>query len=135
MTAVPGIATYVATKHAVLGYTDTARLELRGTGVTLSTVMPTLTNTSMIDGDGQRARTARTPNPRTSRRESSRLIAKPKPRLAVTRAAGLLIGVAAAIHAPSRHEAINRALHFDTIFVEAADKQERRDYEDRARHS
>ena len=30
----PGIATYTATKHAVLGYTDTARLELRGTGVT-----------------------------------------------------------------------------------------------------
>ena len=36
--AAPGIATYCATKHAVLGYTDTARLELRGTGVTLSAV-------------------------------------------------------------------------------------------------
>src|SRR5258707_12462689 len=48
--AAPGIATYTATKHAVLGFTDTARLELRGTGVTLSAVLPTLTNTAMIDG-------------------------------------------------------------------------------------
>ena len=48
--AAPGIATYCATKHAVLGYTDTVRMELRRTGVTFSVVMPTLTNTAMIDG-------------------------------------------------------------------------------------
>ena len=32
-------------------------------------------------------------------------------------------------------EAVIHALGADTIFVEAADKQERRDYEDRARHT
>jgi hypothetical protein len=32
-------------------------------------------------------------------------------------------------------EALNRALRVDTIFIEAADTKERRDYEDRARHT
>jgi len=32
-------------------------------------------------------------------------------------------------------EALNRALRVDAIFIEAADKQTRRDYEDRARRS
>ncbi|MCW2561748.1 MAG: hypothetical protein JWQ31_308, partial [Mycobacterium sp.] len=54
-------------------------------GVTLSAVMPTLTNTSMVDG--------------------------------------------------VESEALNRALRVDAIFVEAADNQTRRDYEDRARRS
>ena len=47
-----GIATYCATKHAVLGYTDTVRMENRGRGVHFSAIMPTLTNTEMIAGFG-----------------------------------------------------------------------------------
>ncbi len=38
-----GIATYCATKHAVLGFTDSVRMENRGRGVHFSTIMPTLT--------------------------------------------------------------------------------------------
>ena len=132
--AVPGIATYCATKHAVLGYTDTARLELRGTGVTLSAVMPTLTNTGMIDG------VASVPGLRNAEPEDMAagivsLIEKPKPRLAVTRAAGLLTAGLPRLMPLRLSEALNRALRVHSIFVEAADKQERRDYEDRARHS
>ena len=132
--AVPGIATYCATKHAVLGYSDTVRLELRGTGVTLSVVMPTLTNTSMVDG------VASVPGFRNAEPEDIaagvvRLIEKPKSRLAVTRAAGLLIDIVPRFMPLRVSEALNRALRVDTIFVEAADRQTRRDYEDRARHS
>ena len=47
-----GIATYCATKHAVLGYTDTIRMENRGSGVHFSAILPTLTNTEMIAGVG-----------------------------------------------------------------------------------
>ena len=47
-----GIATYCATKHAVLGYTDSVRMENRGRGVHFSAIMPTLTNTEMIAGAG-----------------------------------------------------------------------------------
>ena len=50
VTPVPGIATYCASKHAVLGFTDATRLELRGTGVNFSAVLPHLTNTQMIEG-------------------------------------------------------------------------------------
>ena len=130
--AVPGIATYCATKHAVLGYTDTARLELRGTGVTLSAVMPTLTNTSMVDGVGSMPG-LRNAEPEDIAAGIVGLIGKPKPRLVVTRAAGALLAVTQRM--PLRvKEAITRALGADTLFYEA-DRDKRRDYEERARHS
>jgi NAD(P)-dependent dehydrogenase (short-subunit alcohol dehydrogenase family) len=131
--AVPGIATYCATKHAVLGYTDTARLELRGTGVTASVVMPTLTNTSMIDGVAS-ASGLKNAEPEDIAAGIVGLIAKPKPRLTVTRSAAALIGLSRRL--PLRvTEAVNRAMNADRIFVDAATSRERRDYEDRARHS
>jgi NAD(P)-dependent dehydrogenase (short-subunit alcohol dehydrogenase family) len=49
-TGVPGIATYSATKHAVVGLTDTLRLELRGAGVDFSVVMPAVVNTELGAG-------------------------------------------------------------------------------------
>ena len=132
--AAPGIATYTATKHAVLGFTDTARLELRGTGVTLSAVLPTLTNTSMIDGVASMSG-LRNAEPEDIAAAIVGLIAKPKPRLAVTRAAGLLIEVSQRLLPLRVREAVTHLLHADTIFADAADTKERRDYEDRARHT
>ncbi|WP_278259590.1 SDR family NAD(P)-dependent oxidoreductase [Nocardioides convexus] len=41
----PGLATYCGTKFAVIGFTEAARLEYRKSGVRLSTVRPTFTNT------------------------------------------------------------------------------------------
>ena len=130
---VPGIATYCATKFAVLGYTDTARLELRGTGVTASVVMPTLTNTGMIDGVAS-ATGLKNAEPEDIAAGIVSLIAKPKPHLTVTRAAGVLIGLTRRLPL-GLYEAMNRAMNADRIFVDAIDKPERRDYEDRARHS
>jgi len=46
----PGVATYCATKHAVLGFTNSVRAEHRGTGVHYSAVLPAMTNTEMIAG-------------------------------------------------------------------------------------
>jgi short-subunit dehydrogenase len=43
-------AVYSATKHAVLGLSDAVRLELRGTGVELSVVMPGLVRTELAAG-------------------------------------------------------------------------------------
>jgi NAD(P)-dependent dehydrogenase (short-subunit alcohol dehydrogenase family) len=37
----PGLATYCASKSAVLGFTDSARIEHRNTGVRFSSVLPT----------------------------------------------------------------------------------------------
>jgi NAD(P)-dependent dehydrogenase (short-subunit alcohol dehydrogenase family) len=130
---VPGIATYCATKFAVLGYTDTARQELRGTGVTASVVMPTLTNTSMIDGVAS-ASGLKNAEPEDIARGIVALIDKPKPHLTVTRTVAVLIGLTRRLPL-GLYEAMNRAMNADRVFADAADKPERRDYEDRARHS
>ncbi len=132
--AAPGIATYTATKHAVLGFTDTARLELRRTGVTLSAVLPTLTNTGMIDGVASMSG-LRNAEPEDIAAGIVSLIEKPKPRLAVTRAAGLLIEVSRRLMPLRMSEAVTHMLHADRIFADAADTPQRRDYEDRARRS
>jgi NAD(P)-dependent dehydrogenase (short-subunit alcohol dehydrogenase family) len=51
---VPGIATYSATKHAVVGLTEAVRWELRGSGIETHCVMPTVVNTELTSGVGQR---------------------------------------------------------------------------------
>ena len=50
----PGIATYSATKHAVVGLSEAVRAELRGTGIEIHCVMPTVVNTELTSGVGQR---------------------------------------------------------------------------------
>jgi len=45
-----GIATYSATKHGVVGYSEAARLELRGSGVEVSCVMPGIVRTELTSG-------------------------------------------------------------------------------------
>ena len=46
----PGIATYAASKHAVVGLTESLRIELEGSGVELHLIMPHLTGTDMAAG-------------------------------------------------------------------------------------
>jgi short-subunit dehydrogenase len=53
-TALPGIATYSGTKHAVVGINEAVRAELRGSGVEVHNVMPTLVNTELTAGLGQK---------------------------------------------------------------------------------
>jgi NAD(P)-dependent dehydrogenase (short-subunit alcohol dehydrogenase family) len=50
----PGIATYSGTKHAVVGVSEAARAELRGSGIEIACVMPTVVNTELTAGVGQR---------------------------------------------------------------------------------
>ena len=50
----PGIATYSATKHAVVGLSEAVRQELRGRAVEIACVMPTVVNTELTSGVGQR---------------------------------------------------------------------------------
>jgi NAD(P)-dependent dehydrogenase (short-subunit alcohol dehydrogenase family) len=50
----PGIATYSATKHAVVGLSEAVRAELRGSGIEVHCVMPTVVNTELTSGVGQR---------------------------------------------------------------------------------
>ncbi len=45
--AVPRLVTYTATKHAVVGLSDSLRAELRGSGIQVSTIMPVPVNTRL----------------------------------------------------------------------------------------
>ncbi|MGH3646264.1 MAG: SDR family oxidoreductase [Micromonosporaceae bacterium] len=47
---VPGVATYCATKHGVVGLSEAVRQELRGTGVGISVVMPAIVRTELTSG-------------------------------------------------------------------------------------
>jgi NAD(P)-dependent dehydrogenase (short-subunit alcohol dehydrogenase family) len=58
----PHLATYVATKHAVVGLTESLRQELAGTGVEVSVVMPIGVNTELYSGLPQ-LRGIKTPEP------------------------------------------------------------------------
>jgi NAD(P)-dependent dehydrogenase (short-subunit alcohol dehydrogenase family) len=53
-TPLPGIATYSGAKHAVVGISEAVRAELRDTGVEVHNVMPTLVNTELTAGLGQK---------------------------------------------------------------------------------
>jgi NAD(P)-dependent dehydrogenase (short-subunit alcohol dehydrogenase family) len=61
-TASPHLATYVATKHAVVGLTEALRLELAETGIGLTVVMPVGVNTELYSGV-EPLRGMRTPEP------------------------------------------------------------------------
>jgi NAD(P)-dependent dehydrogenase (short-subunit alcohol dehydrogenase family) len=49
-TGYPNLGTYSATKHAVVGLSEAARAELRGTGVEISVVMPNVVKTELSKG-------------------------------------------------------------------------------------
>jgi NADP-dependent 3-hydroxy acid dehydrogenase YdfG len=49
----PGGATYCATKHAVMGASEAVRAETRGTGVTVSCVLPNVVRTELAAGLGK----------------------------------------------------------------------------------
>jgi NADP-dependent 3-hydroxy acid dehydrogenase YdfG len=49
-TELPGLATYVASKHAVVGLSAAVRTELGGTGVTITTILPGVVNTQLSSG-------------------------------------------------------------------------------------
>lgn len=51
---IAGIATYSGTKHAVVGVSEAVRAELRGSGVEVICVMPTVVNTELTSGVGQK---------------------------------------------------------------------------------
>jgi cation diffusion facilitator CzcD-associated flavoprotein CzcO/NADP-dependent 3-hydroxy acid dehydrogenase YdfG len=51
---IAGMATYVASKHAVVGLSAAVRQELEGSGVTLTTILPTAVKTRLAEGFSHR---------------------------------------------------------------------------------
>jgi NAD(P)-dependent dehydrogenase (short-subunit alcohol dehydrogenase family) len=129
--AVPGLATYCATKFAVIGFTEAARQEYRTSGVHLSTVRPTFTNTELVAGTSG-AKGLRNAEPEEIARATADLIERPRPFVRVTRLAG---GVVAAMRlVPGRvASGLGSALGADSVFLEDVDTDARQAYLDRIR--
>ena len=129
---VPGIATYSATKHAVVGLTESMRQELRGTGVDLSVVMPVLVNTALTEGISSRAGVEEVEpedvaNEIVDALELNRFDVYVPRRLQVTLLLGSLL--------PRRvREAVSRFMGVDKVITDS-DPSRRRAYEERAASS
>jgi len=125
---IPGIATYSATKHAVVGLSEAVRAELRETGVEVACVMPTVVNTELTSGVGQKwvkpVEAADVANEIVDALEVPRFdVFVPRANGGMYKFMGLL---------PRRwREAIGRAMKVDKLMLEV-DHGARRAYEERA---
>ncbi|MEV0298079.1 SDR family oxidoreductase [Nocardia sp. NPDC050710] len=130
-THIPGLATYNASKHAVLGFTDTLREEYRGCGVHISSVLPTLTNTEL--GSGVTApKLLRPAEPEEIADAIVALITAPKSKVRVTAVAGIISQVVGLLP-EAVGDGIARALGSSHAFLDDVDTERRKAYEDRAR--
>jgi NAD(P)-dependent dehydrogenase (short-subunit alcohol dehydrogenase family) len=130
-TYIPGAATYCASKHAVVGFTDAARIEYRRTGVKFSIVMPTFVNTELIAGT-RGVKGIDNAEPTDVAQAIVRLVAHPRPRVRVTKLAGAVIA-SQKFMPRGLSEAISRALGGEHVFDDAVDVEQRKAYEARAR--
>ncbi len=128
---VPGIATYSATKHAVVGLSEAVRAELRGSGVEVACVMPTVVNTELTAGVGQRL--VKPVEAEDVANEIVDALEVPRFDVWVPRANGALFKLVALLPRGVR-EAIGRLMKIDKLMTEV-DHGARRAYEDRAAHS
>lgn len=129
----PGLATYGATKAAVIGFTEAVRMEHRSSGVHVSLVLPTFTNTELVAG------TTGPPGFRNAEPEEiatavAGLLERPRPRAYVTRSMGRVLG-AQRLVPRAMAESLARRLGGHEMFLGDVDTAQRRDYEERARKS
>ena len=127
----PGIATYSATKHGVVGMSEAVRAELRGSGVEVACVMPTLVNTELTSGVGQRWMK---PVEVTDVADAIvEVLEVPRFDVFVPRANAALLKAGAMLPRAAR-EWVGRAMGTDKLMTQV-DHQARRAYEERAAHS
>jgi NADP-dependent 3-hydroxy acid dehydrogenase YdfG len=126
----PGLATYCATKHGVVGYTEAVRAELRGSGIETTVVMPSLVKTELTSGIAD-ARGVKRVTPEDVADAIVRAVRFPKFDVFVPREVGAIVKVTQALPRGAR-EWIGRALKADTVIVAAAGSPARAAYEARA---
>ncbi|KZS82584.1 SDR family oxidoreductase [Mycobacterium persicum] len=126
-----GLASYCASKHAVVAFTDSARLEYRSAGVKFSMVLPTFVNTELTAGTAG-VKGFKNAEPENIADAIVRLVAHPKPRVRVTRAAGAMVVAQKFMPRPVA-EGLNRMLGGEHVFTDDVDVAKRKAYEARAR--
>ncbi|MFE6863931.1 SDR family oxidoreductase [Nocardia sp. NPDC057668] len=130
-THIPGLATYNASKHAVLGFTDTLREEYRGTGVRFSSILPTLTKTELGSGVNP-PKVLRPAEPDEIADAIAKVIVEPRSKVRVTAVAGAISQVVGLLP-ESWGDALGRALGAQSAFLDDVDSAARKAYESRVR--
>jgi NADP-dependent 3-hydroxy acid dehydrogenase YdfG len=124
-----GGATYCGTKHFVVGVSESARLELRGTGVEVSCVMPAIVQTELASG----LRPTRAVKPVVPEDVAAAIVGAlrvPRFDVYVPRALGPL-GVAVGLLPRAAREALGSAMGADRL-LDHVDEAGRSAYERRA---
>ncbi len=129
---VPGIATYSATKHAVVGLSEAVRQELRGTDIELSCVMPVPVNTALMEGVSDQ-RLVKRVEPEDVANEIVDALELRRFDVFVPRSLKFTVTGAALLPRKGR-EAVARFMGVDKILTEV-NLASRRAYEERAAHS
>ncbi|HXS32585.1 MAG TPA: SDR family oxidoreductase [Solirubrobacterales bacterium] len=127
----PGIATYSGTKHAVVGISEAARAELRGSGIEIACVMPTVVNTELTAGVGQRL--IRPVEAEDVANEIVDALEVPRFDVWVPRINGAFFKLVSNLPRGMR-EGLGRLMKVDKLMTEV-DHGARRRYEERAAHS
>lgn len=129
----PGAATYCATKHAVVGLSEAVHLELHGSGVHVSCVMPAIVRTELASGLGE-AKLFKSSRPEDVADAIVSTLRKPRFEVFVPRSVGTMGKLTRLL--PRRvGEALARALKADRLLASAAHSPARADYEARAAES
>jgi NAD(P)-dependent dehydrogenase (short-subunit alcohol dehydrogenase family) len=124
----PNLATYCASKHGVVGLSEAVRLELRGTGVEVSVVMPSVVRTELTTGLADSR--VKAVEPEDVAAEVVSALRKPRFDVFVPRSNGPLIQLTSPL--PRRwREAIGRWIKADRSLLDA-DRSARAGYEARA---
>jgi NAD(P)-dependent dehydrogenase (short-subunit alcohol dehydrogenase family) len=126
----PGGATYCAVKHGVVGFSEAIRLELRGSGIEVSCIMPALVATELTSGikDSPFVKRAR---PEDVADAIAGALERPRFDVFVPRSAGVIARITAGLPRPAR-EAVARAARADRLLLDAAHGDGRAAYEARA---
>lgn len=127
----PGLATYCASKYAVVGFTEAARVENRASGLDFSLMMPSFVNTELTAGT-KGIKGFRNAEPEDIAAGIVSLIVNPRPKLRVSRVVGTLVATQKFLPR-GVGETLSRLLGGDHIFTDDVDPTQRRAYENRAR--
>jgi NAD(P)-dependent dehydrogenase (short-subunit alcohol dehydrogenase family) len=125
---VPGIATYSATKHAVVGLTEAVRAEHQDDGLKFSYVMPITVNTQLIEGLKDKRGVKRV-EPEDVANEIVDALETAKVDVYVPKQLRASVMMGALLPRKAR-EAVGRLMGVDQIMTEV-DPQARRAYEER----
>jgi NAD(P)-dependent dehydrogenase (short-subunit alcohol dehydrogenase family) len=126
----PGVATYCATKHGVVGLSEAVRGELHGTGIEVSVVMPAIVRTELTAGV-EEARLFRSVTPEVVAEAIVAALHRPRFDVFVPRSLGPMNRFTRLLPR-TLGEWIVRRLKGDQVMVNAAHSAARKDYEARA---